>query len=603
MDTQRNGRGQSARPGGRAQATTGRAATGKAESARLTRRELLVAAAAGAALAGCGPSTATRALRQIPAPTFLGRPATLYADGTVPPALAQAVSARIATQGGIPHGGIPSAKLVSTLANDTDLVLTFGALPKGYVGAGVGASALTVLTNLRVPLDGVTPDQARGLLTGAISDWGGAGSPYGLPVHVFALEGLPTPKGLTLASGAKAVANSGALLAALRAQPGSIALAPVELADWTVRNLGVGGVYPAQGRGDAAHNPWAPLTLRLGVRQELAKSNFLGAEQIGLGLDAALAAATPTFDMVVSGDIILGRGVNAKMVAYNDYLYPYRNVRDEFMSADWRVANVECTISDLVPVPTDPFTFTFVTAKKAVDGLVYAGIQTVTVANNHAGNGGMDGFVDMLNTFKQHNISYFGGGNNLAEARRAAIQTVKGVRVALLGYNDIPPGGAYAGHNSPGIAPIDTDTLPDDIAAARKQADLVIPYFHWGIEYTKDPIKAQQAAARAAIDAGADMVLGVHPHWVQAIEEYKGKLIIYALGNFVFDQDWSRPTLEGFLLHLYWRGSTLVSARWVPTLDQDRCQPRAMTPAEAVGVFQRMWSGTDMLANGEYGLA
>jgi poly-gamma-glutamate synthesis protein (capsule biosynthesis protein) len=98
------------------------------------------------------------------------------------------------------------------------------------------------------------------------------------------------------------------------------------------------------------------------------------------------------------------------------------------------------------------------------------------------------------------------------------------------------------------------------------------------------------------------MVLGVHPHWVQAIEEYKGRLIIYALGNFVFDQDWSRPTLEGFLLHLYWRGTTLASARWVPVLDQDRCQPRAMTPAEAVGVFDRMWSGTDMLASGEYGL-
>jgi poly-gamma-glutamate synthesis protein (capsule biosynthesis protein) len=97
------------------------------------------------------------------------------------------------------------------------------------------------------------------------------------------------------------------------------------------------------------------------------------------------------------------------------------------------------------------------------------------------------------------------------------------------------------------------------------------------------------------------MVLGVHPHWAQGIESYKGRLIIYALGNFIFDQDWSRPTLEGMLLHLYWRGTTLAGLRFVPVIDEDRCQPRVMSPGEAVDVFERMWSGTDMLARGQYG--
>jgi poly-gamma-glutamate synthesis protein (capsule biosynthesis protein) len=210
------------------------------------------------------------------------------------------------------------------------------------------------------------------------------------------------------------------------------------------------------------------------------------------------------------------------------------------------------------------------------------------------------GFGDMLQTLRQRDIAYCGGGATLAEARQATVRTVKGVRVALLGYDDIAPGGPYADVHSPGIARIDLATLPQDLAAARAQADLVIPYFHWGIEYTNTATRYQQQVAHAAIDAGADMVLGSHPHWVQSIESYQGRLIIYSLANFIFDQTWSRETLEGFMLHLYWRGTTLAGIRFVPTLIEDWCQPRIMSPAEAVGVFTRMWSGTDALAAGHY---
>jgi poly-gamma-glutamate synthesis protein (capsule biosynthesis protein) len=143
--------------------------------------------------------------------------------------------------------------------------------------------------------------------------------------------------------------------------------------------------------------------------------------------------------------------------------------------------------------------------------------------------------------------------------------------------------------------------LPADLAAARQNADLVIPYFHWGVEYTKDPTSYQQEVARAAIDAGADMVLGNHPHWTQGIERYKDKLIIYSMGNFVFDQDWSEETLEGMLLHLYWRAGRLVSVRFRPTKDHNRSQPAIMSPADAVADLERMWSGTDMLAAGQHG--
>ncbi|MBO0792580.1 MAG: CapA family protein, partial [Ktedonobacteraceae bacterium] len=391
-----------------------------------------------------------------------------------------------------------------------------------------------------------------------------------------------------------------ALLRSVRTQVGSVALVPVELADWSVRNLGIDGIYPAQGRGNIAQDPFAPLTLRIGAANQLVDDG-LDMRHLAAHLKPVLATAMPSFDMVVAPDIILGRGVHNKMVQYQDYRYPFRKVRDEFMSADWRIANLECTITDLVPPPADPTTFTFITSRRAVEGLTYAGIQTVSLANNHANNGGTEAFVDMIQTLHQHHISTCGGGNNLAEARAPVIQTVKGTRIALLGYNEVPPGGPYADAHGPGIAPVDLATLPQDIAAARKRADLVIPFFHWGVEYTKDPTTRQQQVAHRAIDAGADLVLGSHPHWIQAIEAYKGRLIVYCLGNFIFDQDWSRQTLEGCMLHLYWRGTTLVSIRFVPYLIQDRCQPTVISQVEAVGLFERMWSGTDMLANGQYG--
>jgi Bacterial capsule synthesis protein PGA_cap len=249
--------------------------------------------------------------------------------------------------------GIPGARAVPAAASAPDLVLTFGALPKGHAGADVGASALAGLAHLRVPVDGVMAPQARGLLSGAVTDWQAVGAPSSLPVRPILLDGLPLPKGLTLAASAQRAVTTDALLAALRSTPGSLAVAPMEAADWTVRNLGIDGVYPAQGRGGSNGADLPPFRLRLGASKALV-DHGLDVRALARSLAPALAAAAPAVDMVVTGDIILGRGVNDKMVAYNDYLYPYRKVRDEFLLADWCVANLECTISDLVPIPTDP---------------------------------------------------------------------------------------------------------------------------------------------------------------------------------------------------------------------------------------------------------
>ena len=118
------------------------------------------------------------------------------------------------------------------------------------------------------------------------------------------------------------------------------------------------------------------------------------------------------------------------------------------------------------------------------------------------------------------------------------------------------------------------------MAAARKAgADLVIVYPHWGTEYDDTPFAAQKQLARMIIDNGADMVIGNHAHWAAAMEIYKGKPIWYALGNFVFDQTWSEPTMEGITLELTFRGTKLVQVHIHPHIILDKAQPNFLDPA------------------------
>ncbi|MGH2485769.1 MAG: CapA family protein, partial [Ktedonobacterales bacterium] len=368
---------------------------------RLSRRELLVVAAA-TIVAGC--ATATRHPRATPSPTplALNRAVTVAGEGTLPSALRDALVKRIGA-----YPGITGASSVASSAAP-DFILTYGALPSGYTPASVGDSPTCLFTHPRVPVENVTSAQARAILRGDITDWNPVGAPYSLPIRLMALAGAPLPTGATLASGATTHATADDLLAALRTQPGGVALAPTECADWSVRNLGVDAVYPAQGRGGVG--TFAPYTLRLGVAKSLTVRGFRAAD-LARALTPSLAANQPVLDVAVAGDIMLGRGVNNKMVGYNDYLYPYRQIADELQSADLRLANLECTITDLYPVPTDPSTFDFVSAKRAVDGLVYVGFSALSVANNHAGGAGPGALQDMLATLRAHGIATCGGGD------------------------------------------------------------------------------------------------------------------------------------------------------------------------------------------------
>ena len=136
--------------------------------------------------------------------------------------------------------------------------------------------------------------------------------------------------------------------------------------------------------------------------------------------------------------------------------------------------------------------------------------------------------------------------------------------------------------------------LRKDIAAARKAgADVVIVFPHWGVEYRAKPTSVQRNLAHAAIDAGADLVIGNHPHWVQGMEVYKGKPIWYALGNFVFDQSWSNYTMEGITVELTFAGTDLRQVRMRPHLILDKAQPNFLDPAgSGKFVMDQLWGAS-----------
>jgi len=137
----------------------------------------------------------------------------------------------------------------------------------------------------------------------------------------------------------------------------------------------------------------------------------------------------------------------------------------------------------------------------------------------------------------------------------------------------------------------------EDIAAARAAgADLVIPFFHWSAEYVAVPSVSMRRMAHQAIDAGAAMVIGSHPHGVQATEWYKGKPILYSLGNFVFDQDWSTETKQGMFTELVVRDKKVARVRLVPVLIEDLNRPRIMDIDEGMEVLQRVYDATDVVS-------
>ena len=268
--------------------------------------------------------------------------------------------------------------------------------------------------------------------------------------------------------------------------------------------------------------------------------------------------------LAFTGDVMLGRTVNSHMLTTASHdPYPFTYTADFLRTFDLTLGNLECVISKRgTPLPK---LYTFRGDPRAYDRLLNAGFDLVSVANNHSGDYGKAAFLDEYLTLPLHGITPIGGGQNKQQAHAPVFKTVRGTTLAFLAYDEIEPYSFAATTTTPGHAWLEEVELRQDIANARASADFVSVFVHWGIEYLTSLTAHQRFLAHVAIEAGADLVVGAHPHVIEPYEVYQGKLIVYSLGNFVFDNMYDEVVRRGNILTLTVQKNQLLSWKLVPT--------------------------------------
>ena len=301
-------------------------------------------------------------------------------------------------------------------------------------------------------------------------------------------------------------------------------------------------------------------------------------------LNGYLKGTPPEITLTACGDIITGRHVAERMAQHGVY-YPFEKVAPYTKGADIVYGVLECPLSDRVKAP---YTGTdFLAPSNTIEGIKLCGFNILALANNHSTNFGRQVFTDTLDLLKSNNIKYVGGGRDSAEAFTPTFMDVKGVRFAFLDYNSIT-GSLSAGASQAGVAdirmkpwfgddPKDFQLVKDVVSEARKKADVVVVGFHWGKEDEYLPGESMKKMAHNAIDAGADLVIGTHPHAVETFEYYNGGFIAYSLGNFVFDQMYMTSVREGVMMKCKFSRADLTGVELVPYKIYDFCQPNVLT--------------------------
>lgn len=268
-----------------------------------------------------------------------------------------------------------------------------------------------------------------------------------------------------------------------------------------------------------------------------------------LGLTLALAqvqAQERPISLVFAGDTTLDGSAGALIERGGDPLHSFAEL---FSQADLRLANLECVVATTGQAGGKNYTFR---AHPRVLPVLRRHLDGVTLANNHSGDFGREAFAQMLGLLQENGLSQAGGGLNLNQAHTPWIVERQGLRIALLSYNEFMPRSFEADHDAPGIAWSEDERVVEDIRRARRvhRADLVIPFMHWGWENELMANPRQRQLARLMIEAGADTVIGGHPHVTQDIEHHQGKPIIYSVGNFVMEETDNDRQRLGWVLRM-----------------------------------------------------
>ena len=288
-------------------------------------------------------------------------------------------------------------------------------------------------------------------------------------------------------------------------------------------------------------------------------------------------------ELVAVGDILLSRTVEERMNQYG-VEFPFAVTGDLLRSADIVVGNLECPLSTRGE-PIDK-RFPFRAHPRNLAALSWAGVDIVSLANNHLLDFGGEAMKDTLEGLRDSGILWVGAGLSEEEAHRPVIVEVRGVKIAFLAYAAIRWKGSPEVPTETRVAFAEIDRVGEDVRRAKEQADLVVVIMHLGTEYQSQPDAEQLAVSQAAVEAGATLVIGHHPHLVQETTSYLEGFIAYSLGDFVFDMPWEE---EGAILRAFFTADGLERAEVIPVKIVDGVQPRPLLDEEGDPVVHTVY--------------
>lgn len=278
-------------------------------------------------------------------------------------------------------------------------------------------------------------------------------------------------------------------------------------------------------------------------------------------------------ELVFAGDVMLSRAVASKVKSNgNDPKFPFLYVAERLREADVTFVNLENPVSDKGVLSGSIYSFR--ADLGMIEGLNFAGIDVVSLANNHIWDYGRVALEDTVLQLKMNDIAPVGAGSDADSAGAAYMTTISSTTLAYIAYTDLYPPALVAGAAKPGVSGFELEAAASQIRRLLAGgADHVIVSLHWGDEYVHKASVFQRNTARSLIDAGASMVIGHHPHVVQEVESYNGGVIAYSLGNFIFDQNFSTSTMRGLVLSITVRGRDILKVEELPVVINADFQP------------------------------
>jgi len=263
----------------------------------------------------------------------------------------------------------------------------------------------------------------------------------------------------------------------------------------------------------------------------------------------ATLSAEKRITLITTGDVIPARSVNYQMTKRNDFTWPFAKTYEFLKSADITLINLESPLVKDCPITNTGMIFCG--NQRFIEGLNLAGIDVANLANNHSLNYGVEGLEQTIELLEKNHI--------LTSGQQPSIKKVKDTTFGFLGFDFL-------------TSPNQSEVL-QLIKEVGKKVDILVVSAHWSAEYTHSPSAFQKELACQIIDEGGDIIVGNHPHWIQPVEIYKEKPIIYAHGNFIFDQEWSEKTKLGVVAKFTIFDKKVVDIEFKPLKIVDFGQP------------------------------